>query len=71
MDYRSIFIKPFTAFIGMFIAIKCCNLYLTANGIHSSNMTISSLVGLVFFFLVLFLTGTFTAKQLKSTFAIK
>ncbi|HYE84568.1 MAG TPA: stage V sporulation protein B [Clostridia bacterium] len=71
IDFFNAFVKPFAGFIGMFIMIKCCNLYLTANGIHSYNMTISSLVGLAFFFLILILTGTFTAKQLKSTFALK
>ena len=71
IDYSNTFIKPFTAFIGMFIAIKCCNLYLTANDMQSVNMTVSSLVGIAFFFLILILTGTFTPKQLKNTFAIK
>lgn len=71
IDYTNIVIKPFIAFIGMFTAIKCCNLYLTAKNIHSFNMTISSLFGLVFFFLMLILTGAFTSKQLKNTFTVK
>lgn len=71
IDYVNVLLKPFAAFIGMVTAIMSCNLYLIEKGIHSSNMTLSSLVGLVFFFLVLILTGTFTAKQLKNTFAIK
>jgi stage V sporulation protein B len=71
IDYNNTFIKPFIAFIGMFIAVKCCDVYLTANNIHNYNMTISSLAGLAFFFLVLILTGTFTTKQLKNTFALK
>ncbi|MEA4847397.1 MAG: stage V sporulation protein B [Clostridiaceae bacterium] len=71
IDYVNILIKPLFAFIGMLIVIKCCNLYLIERAIHSSNMTISGLAGLVFFFLVLFITGTFTSKQLKSTFALK
>lgn len=71
IEYVNVLVKPFVAFIGMFIAIKYCNLYLIVNGIHSFNMIISSLVGLAFFFLILILTGTFTPKQLKNTFAIK
>lgn len=71
IDYANIFIKPFAAFTGMFIVVKCCNLYLISRNIHSSNMTISSLAGLIFFFLILILTSTFTPKQLKNTFAIK
>ena len=71
IDYVNIFIKPFAAFIGMLIAIKCCNLYLITKDIHSFNMTLSSLVGLAFFFLTLILTRTFTSKQIKNTFFIK
>lgn len=71
IDYANIFAKPFTAFIGMLISIKCCNLYFITKDIHSFNMTISSLAGLAFFFLVLILTSTFTLKQLKNAFAIK
>jgi stage V sporulation protein B len=71
IDYFNVIVKPFVAFIGMVTAIMCCNLYLIEKGIHSFNMTISSLVGLFFFFLVLIITGTFTPKQLKNTFAVK
>src|SRR5690606_3647143 len=56
IDYYNTFIKPFIAFIGMLIAVKCCDLYLTVNNIHNYNMTVSSLAGLAFFFLVLILT---------------
>lgn len=71
LDYFNVLVKPFTAFIGMVIAVLCCNLYLIEKGVHSYNMTISSLVGLAFFFFILILTGTFTPRQLKNTFAIK
>lgn len=71
INYSNVLLKPFIAFIGMVITIMCCNLYLIEKGIRSFNMTISSLVGLAFFILVLILTGTFTPKQLKNTFAIK
>ncbi|MGI6584596.1 MAG: stage V sporulation protein B [Gracilibacteraceae bacterium] len=67
IDYANIFLKPLFAFIGMFIIIKCCNLYLTAKAAESFNMTVSSIAGLIFFFLVLLLTGTFTPRQLKNT----
>jgi stage V sporulation protein B len=71
IDYVNVLIKPFFAFIGMVIAIMSCNLYLIANNIRSFNMTISSLAGFTFFFLVLILTGIFTPKQLKNTFTLK
>jgi len=71
IDYKNIVVKPFIAFIGMILFVKCCDLYLTANNIHSFNMIISSFAGICFFFLVLLFTGTFTAKQLKNTFALK
>lgn len=71
INYFGVLAVPFAAFIGMVVAIMSCNLYLIEKGIHSFNMTISSLIGLVFFLLVLILTGTFTPKQLKNTFAIK
>lgn len=71
IDYGNVFVKPFIAFIGMIICVKCCDLYLTANNIHSFNMIISSFAGLAFFFLILLFTGTFTAKQLRNTFSIK
>ncbi len=71
IDYFNVIIKPFAAYIGMVVAVMSCNLYLIERGVHSFNMTISSLVGLIFFFLVLILTGTFTPKQLKSIFAVK
>jgi len=34
-------------------------------------MTVSSITGLVFFFMVLFFMGIFTPRQLKNTFALK
>ncbi len=71
IDYFNVVVKPFLAFIGMIIAILCCNLYLMAKGAHGFNMTVSGLIGLVFFFLVLILTGTFTPKQLRNTFVVK
>jgi len=71
IHYFDVLVKPFAAFIGMVIAIVCCNLYLIEKGIVSFNMTISSLIGIAFFFLILILIGTFTPKQLKDTFAIK
>lgn len=71
IDISGTVIKPFIAFLSMLVIIKGCDLYLTANGVHSANMIISSLAGLSFFLLILFITGTFTAKQLKNTFAIK
>jgi len=71
IHYFDVLVKPFAAFIGMVISIMCCNLYLIEKGIHDFNMTISSLIGLAFFFFILILTGTFTSKQLKDTFAIK
>ena len=67
IDFANILLKPLFAFIGMFIIIKCCNLYLTAKAAESFNMTVSSIAGLIFFFLVLLLTGTFTPRQLKNT----
>lgn len=71
IDYLNVFVKPFIAFLGMVIAIMSCNLYLIANNIRSFNMTISSLTGFAFFFLVLVFTGIFTPKQLKNTFSVK
>ena len=71
IDYANIFIKPLFAFIGMLIVIKCCNLYLVARALQSFNMTVSSITGLVFFFMVLFFMGIFTPRQLKNTFALK
>ncbi len=71
IEYGNSLLKPFIAFIVMLTAIKHCNYYLITNNIRSSNMIISSLAGLVCFFLVLILTGAITLKQLKSTFAIK
>jgi len=71
IDYANIFIKPLFAFIGMLIVIKCCNLYLVARALQNFNMTVSSITGLVFFFLVLFFMGIFTPKQLRNTFAMK
>lgn len=71
IDYANVLIKPFFAFVGMFIVAKCCNLYLTANKIHSFNMTISSLAGFLFFVPALFLTGTFTPAQLRNILALK
>ncbi|MBP7073408.1 MAG: stage V sporulation protein B [Clostridia bacterium] len=71
IDYANIFIKPLFAFIGMLIVIKCCNLYLVARALQNFNMTVSSITGIVFFFLVLFFMGIFTPKQLRNTFAMK
>ncbi|HWR60768.1 MAG TPA: stage V sporulation protein B, partial [Clostridia bacterium] len=71
IDYVNVLVKPFIAFIGMIVCVKCCDMYLTANAVHSFNMIISSLAGLSLFFLILLFTGTFTAKQLKNTFALK
>lgn len=71
IDYLNVFVKPFLAFIGMVIAIMCCNLYLIANNIRSFNMTISGLAGFAFFFLVLVITGIFTPKQLRNTFSLR
>ena len=71
IDYANIFIKPLFAFIGMLIVIKCCNLYLAERAFQSFNMTLSSITGLVFFFLILFFMGIFTPRQLKNTFALK
>ena len=71
IDYSNILIKPLIAFIGMLIVIKGCNLYLVARALQSFNMTVSSITGLVFFFMVLFFMGIFTPRQLKNTFALK
>jgi len=71
IDYANIFVKPLFAFIGMLIVIKCCNLYLVARALQSFNMTVSSITGLVFFFLILFFMGIFTPRQLRNTFAMK
>jgi len=71
IDYANVFIKPLFAFIGMLIVIKCCNLYLVAKALQNFNMTVSSITGIVFFFLVLFFMGIFTPKQLRNTFAMK
>lgn len=68
IDYANIFIKPLFAFIGMLIIIKGCNLYLIARAVQNSNMTVSSIAGLIFFFLVLFFMGIFTPRQLRNTF---
>jgi len=71
IDYVNIFMKPLFAFVGMLIVIKCCNLYLVARTLQNFNMTVSSITGLVFFFLILFFMGIFTPKQLRNTFAMK
>lgn len=71
IDFISTLIKPFTAFLGMLAIIKYSNIYLTAKGIEKGNMVISSLTGLIFFFITLILIGTFTTKQLRNTLSIK
>ncbi|MGE5632273.1 MAG: stage V sporulation protein B [Caulobacteraceae bacterium] len=71
IDYRNTLIKPFIAFAGMYIIVKCCNTILVLNGIEKSNMIISSFTGFIFFFIALITTGTFTTKQLKNTLSIK
>lgn len=71
IDLKTTITKPFSAFIGMLIVIKSVNFFLISNGIDKSNMIISSLAGLIFFFVTLILAGTFTTKQLRNTLAIK
>ncbi len=71
IDFRNSLYKPFIGFIGMYVIIRYCNEFLRYSGIQRYNMTIASISGLVFYFVILLLMGTFTVKQLKSTLSIR
>lgn len=71
IDFKNTLLKPFIGFVGMYIIIRYSNEFLRYSGIQSFNMIVSILAGLVFYFTILLLMGTFTTKQLKNTITIK
>lgn len=71
IKYPDTIVKPLICFIGMYMATRACNTFISTNELSKYNFIISTAFGLIVYTIMLILTGTITMKQFKNTILIR